>query len=180
MHGQEVCHAHGGRAPQNLEAARRRAEQAKVEGTVADLLARFDLADAPDPAEALLGLLADAWRWRQAVEVLVAALDVGELAEHPLVRLRTRAVADQREIAEACARANIDERRLQLDEDQRDRLFAAVVRALEQFVEQLGVRLAGVVSDGEREALAVWVPETLQLLLVEELRRGALPAGEAA
>lgn len=164
MQGQTVCRMHGGSAPQSLAAAERRL--AEREALLA--LEAFGVPVVVDPHSALLQELhrtagAVAWLGAQVQSLSTDEITWGTTREktggddHGTTReAKPNAwyvlwAAERKhltEVAAACVKAGIEERRVRLAEDQ-GRLLAAVV---EQVLEGLGL------SPEQRERVPVVVP----------------------
>lgn len=165
MRGAEVCHAHGGKAPQVRQAARRNL----AEQHAADAVATYGLPVEIDPGEALIDevhrtyghvmwlldrvreVSPEALVWGQTDETSKSATDFPGVDRtwqaKPNVwldlysRERDRLIA----VTTAALKAGIDERRLRLAERDATAAVEAVVRALND--PQAGL------SDGQRQAL---------------------------
>lgn len=126
MKGQKVCRLHGGRAPQAKAKAKRELEQAAAKK--ATQLLGLPIETTPD--QALLDEL-----YRTAGEVAWLDIKVRAIHEHELEegntwhRLWVAAREHLLKVAEACKKANIEERRIQLAEDQ-GRAIAAVLQRI--------------------------------------------------
>lgn len=146
MRGQRVCHAHGGRAPQNKAKAQQRLAEQKAR----DVMVTYGLPIDTSPADALLAevhrtagavaWLADrvaelsaeavAWNTREMVAGGIGGGSTTESAEpHVWVKLYQE---ERKHLVRVCAeaiRCGIEERRVKLAESQ-GALVAGVIRAI--------------------------------------------------
>lgn len=140
MHDQTVCRMHGGKAPQALNAARRRAQTAEAEKQ----LARLSLTAAPDidPGEALLRSIAASYSMCQHLRAIVEALPNDGLTEREYtdggMRRVTAAEVDllhtwetlHARVCLGALKAGIDERRIRLAEQQASTIVTVLRAAL--------------------------------------------------
>lgn len=155
MQEQHVCRYHGGMAPQNLKAA----EERIMEGKVRQLVATYGLKVETTPTQALLDEVQwtaghVAWLRERVQEIEANALTEGTGREHPLIWGVTREKeggedrgitseaapnvwlklyqAERAHLVKVCSeaiRAGIEERRVQLAEQQ-GALVAQAIRAI--------------------------------------------------
>jgi hypothetical protein len=172
--GASVCHRHGGGAPQVVAAAERRRREREAILAVET----FGLPRAVDPHEALLEELhrtAGAVQWLHAI---VAGLErddvvwgvtkqkVGGDDEGTTHEAKPNAwyalwISERKhlvDVAAACAKAGIEERRIQLAEAQ-GQVLAGVIRRI---LDRLGL------SEPQRELVSVVVPEELRAVATAE------------
>lgn len=135
LEGQEVCEDCGGRAPQNLAAARRR----KLEKQAASQLARMNLPPVDNPLRALAEHAAIQIAWRDTCMGLVNLLN-GEIRYSSpgqgLEQLRAEVALMERAhdrvtvALSALGRLNVDERLAAISQQKADMLSAALSHAL--------------------------------------------------
>lgn len=138
MHGQLVCHSHGGRAPQNKRAAEQRIEVEEAQRQVAKIISQ--IADAPplesitDVYDELLAVAGTARAWRQVLQHRVSKLNTlgTESSEFIGTQLKAdvmlfeRALDRSAKIGEALVRLDLEGRRQALDERVAGQLVAAL------------------------------------------------------
>jgi hypothetical protein len=151
MLDQDVCAAHGGRAPQ----ARRAAAAATAEKKLRTTLGRLTIAPVDNPLEELRHLAGEARAWKELIAAHVAELtsvrystDGGEQVRGE-IQLFERALDRCNNILIGIARLNLDERLVRISERQVDAVVSALRRAFTDIhlpPEQQQLALAGVAS----------------------------------
>jgi hypothetical protein len=134
--GAKVCSAHGGRAPQVKEAARRRS----LERQAAAELARLDVTPLEDPLSELALLAAQIVAWKNMMAERVNALTSlryeGEGSGEQLraeVALWERALDRCERVLTAMARLNIDERLTEISEIRAHQIISFLTAVLARF-----------------------------------------------
>lgn len=194
MAGQEICYMHGGANPKAIEAAERRATERDIILSAEAFGLGLDLAPV-DAHEALLGELqrthaAVAWLGAVVADLEAGSIvwgiartktdgvDRGTTAEAGLnmwVKLwqseRDRLV----QVAAACARAGIDERRTLIVESQARALAGVVQRILNGMYEALVGQLGA--HDAARVVLESAWPQLVSTIVPAEMRAVATMGG---
>jgi hypothetical protein len=157
MKGQRVCHAHGGRAKQNKQAAVRnlalKRAQRMVEFAGVDMDPIAHLLDSLYRQAALVG----------AYGVLVSELEddqltrtnkLGDGAMHPFVVAYERANSERARIAKTCGDLKIGERQIQLAERMGEQLATLFERAMAR-VPDLPAQYRQALGEGYAKEIAV-------------------------
>lgn len=161
--GSTVCRSHGGSAPQVRKAARRRLAVAEADKAlreleyepVADPVA--ELADIAGQAKALM-----AWAGARVADLGNLLRSEGEIEQlRAEVGVYERAMDRTAKLVEACARLGLEERRVQLEEDQADLAVAALRLACER---------AGLVPATVKQVVDAWSVAVVEL---ESVNAGA-------
>ena len=154
IRGATVCGAHGGRAPQTREAAKRRLAAAAARKKLAEL----DVEPLGDPFEALEDLAAEAVALKGLLADRVAALEEVDGAKPAEVRAEMRAYTDSMDRAQRFAKdvaaLGLDERRVVVSERLGAQIEAVLRAALSATFallrERLGDGANGVLDEVER------------------------------
>lgn len=141
MHGQRVCHAHGGRAPQNKRAADLRL----VEREARELFGKIAPTPSPidNPLAAYRDLAGRVMAWLDLMDKLLDDLRaVGYESEYvgtqiqAVVQLYERAMDRANHVLGTYGRLKIDERLAAITEAQKN----AVIRAIDAALDEAGLR----------------------------------------
>jgi hypothetical protein len=160
MHGQMVCHSHGGKTPNGLAAGQRRLAEAKAATQLKDLADAPPLESIGDVYDWLLGVAGTAKAWSDILQGRVAQLNkLGtESSEFVGTQLRAdvilfeRALDRSAKIAESLVRLDLEGRKQALDE----RIAAQLVAVVKAILGDLEL------SDDQRMVAELVVPKRMK------------------
>lgn len=133
MHGQMICSAHGGKAPQNMRAGEQRLAKQEVYNEIAKLIDAPPMETITEVYDELLAVAGTARAWRQLLQNRVSKLKrLGESTEFTGVQLAAdvmlfeRALDRSAKIGEALVRLDLEGRKQALDERTAGQLVAVL------------------------------------------------------
>ena len=133
--GQVVCRRHGALAPKSMAAADRRLQRAQLDTDLGQLLEILEMQAAERPVvDVLLDAVHRCAAMVQVLGALLGGVDVDRLPKHALVELYGLWLERAAKAASLAVRAGVEERKVQLVEQQAQ-LLATVIRGV---VEDLG------------------------------------------
>lgn len=139
MRDQRVCEYHGGKSPQALENAKRKALTRKTIGKLGEEFERLSRFEVPDPFTGLSDAYALAARITRAFTNLAGDLDsplivdrFGEPKEHPLLKMAGEWLDRYARFAKQAGDADIEARKAQIAEAQALKLLSIVDEAVRE------------------------------------------------